>query len=94
MTYVSEGFIQFKYALQRSSRLTQHEQSEQHKESVTALVWFVRQHISIDVILDRASLKSRHDGRKAMKIILGLAKTMARQGLAFRWHELEDDYLY
>ena len=50
--------------------------------------------MSIDVVLDEASLNSRHDGRRAMEIIFDLAKTMARQELAFRGHELEDGNFY
>ena len=60
------------------------EKSKQYQESLTAQVWFVGEQISIEIKLEKGTIKSKLQGLNAMKIIFHLAKTMARQDLAFR----------
>ena len=91
-TFSTEGWGEscFKYALQKNSGLAQHEQSSQHKESVSSHKYFMGTQKGIDSVLAEANAKTRVQGRFAMRSIFDLAKTMGRQGLAFRGHVNSD----
>ena len=71
----------------KTSWLTLHDKSAQQKESKLSHAWFLGHQVGFEVMLSQSSLESRKQGQQAMKIIFDLARTMARQGLAFRGHE-------
>ena len=51
-TFVSEGFTQFKYALQKTSGLALHDESGHHEESKLAHAWFLGHQVGIEVMLN------------------------------------------
>ena len=73
-TFVTEGFTQFKYALQKTSGLSLHDKSAQHEKSKFAHAWFLGHQVGLEVMLNEFSLKLRKQGRQAMKIIFDLVK--------------------